>query len=155
MTARFAGTVLALVCGMSASPLAAQSQPDVTDAMLECREITRDTDRLKCFDRVLDANFEPDPKIEEQREAAFGITSEDSRAEAEELSATITEVEVDQKFGTILFALDNGQVWQASASGSLRRFRIGDQATIAEDRFGGFRVRLEGRRGFRGVKRVR
>lgn len=137
-------------------PLRAQETPDITDDVLACREIDRDKKRLECFDDVLDRNFGPDPRLEDRREAQFGLPQQDSGRDSEELRATIAEVQIDQKFGTIILALDNGQVWQATSAGNLRSgFKVGREVTISKGRFGGFRLQIDGRKGFRGVKRLR
>lgn len=135
--------------------LQAQDTPDVTDAMLKCREIDRNKARLRCFDQALDEAFGQDEEIEERREASFGLPDEET-ADADALVAMISEVKRDPKYGTTLIALDNGQVWQATSSGNLRRgIRVGRQATISSGAFGSFRLTVEGSKGFRGVKRIR
>ena len=145
-----------ILVALTTSPsLLAQERPNVTDAMLKCREIDRNRSRLKCFDEALDEVFGRDEEIQERREASFGLP-EDETGDADALVATISEVVVDQKFGTIVIALDNGQVWQATSSGNLKRgIRAGRQATITSGSFGSFRLTVEGAKGFRGVKRIR
>lgn len=148
-------SAIAFIALASSSTALAQDKPDVTDAVLKCREIDRNRSRLKCFDQALDEAFGQDEEIEERREATFGLPDEET-GDADALVAMIAEVKRDPMYGTTVIALDNGQVWQAISSGNLRRgIKAGRRATISSGAFGSFRLTVEGAKGFRGVKRIR
>ncbi len=139
----------------------ASAQESSTDATLkECRAIGSDSKRLRCYDRTLDELYGVDEELQEKRaeykRERFGLPVDDSGNRLTELEAAITEVDENLRTGVTFIALENGQVWQLLSSGGLRaRFRNGQKVTITESRTGGYRLRLENRKGFKGVKRIR
>lgn len=146
----------AFSAALLASPAIGQDEGDLTGKLLACRDIARDGPRLDCFDRLMTDTFGKSVEVEEQREAQFGLPDTDIDDGNDEIVAVISEVQIDHRFGTTIIALDNGQVWQATSAGTIRRgFRVGRSVTIRSGGFGGFRLYMEGSKGFRGVKRVR
>ena len=142
-------------------PVAAQAQdPSDGAKLLECRAVAKGSDRLKCYDAALDEMYGVDEELQAKREKdkrdRFGLPVDDDGLQLTELTATITEVDANMRFGTTTIALDNGQAWQLLSSGGLRTtMRTGMTVTISESRTGGYRLRVEDKNGFRGVTRVR
>lgn len=139
---------------------AQEASADLSAKVLACRELDRDKDRLKCFDAamvsVFGENVQLEARREERREADFGMPDADDDGRKNELVATIARVESDPQGIMTIIHLDNGQAWQTTSVGSLRRgFKEGIKATIRPGSVGGFRITIEGKNGFRGVKRVR
>lgn len=132
---------------------------DVEAPLVACRQIDDDDKRLQCFDAAMDARYGVDEELRERREkrrnAAFGLPSDKFGDPLPELRATVSIVDEDLRFGGVTLQLDNGQVWRTTGVGGLRRFRPGDQAIITEGNMGGYRLRIEGGNGFRGVVRAR
>ena len=67
-------------------------------------------------------------------------------------SGVITSVH-ERGDGKLVIALDNGQTWIENGPKTLRRPRPGDAAQIRQDNFG-FRLRVDGKAGFIGVRRT-
>ena len=157
---KFTLPVAALVVCASASSASAQDAGQGNSALEQCRLIGDESERLGCYDRALDAMYGVDEELEQARVEAkadrFGLRNDDGGLENSELVGTISEVQSNIKYGTTVIALDNGQVWQVLDQGILRaRFQTGDTVTIGKSALGGFRLRMEGRQGYRSVKRLR
>ena len=145
-----------LALGLVASNASAQDNEELSERVLECRDIANDRARVKCYDAALDNVFGRDPEVEEGREAIFGLPESSTSSTGSELVAEITALDEDPIYRRFQFTLDNGQVWQSTSTGSLKwGFRVGQKVTIRISSLGGYRLYIEGRRGFRGVKRVR
>lgn len=147
----------AMAAGLAIAPTHARAQPvpNVTDAMLECRKLEKNKDRLACFDRVMTDAFGVDEVIEERRTSDFGLPEREVRDEGV-LEAVITAIALDPSMGLGRVTLDNGQVWQTTSNGSLLpRLRTGQTVTIARGGFSGYRLRVEGITGYQGVRRSR
>ncbi len=146
--------------GLIASVAHAQSEPSQSIALqnevLACRFMSSDNARLRCFDKALDTVFGVDEEIESQREASFGLPDQETSAVPKGITSTVSDVRIDRKYGTTVIALDNGQVWQTTSNGNLRRgFTVGATVNVEPGSFGSYRLTIDGRRGFRGVKRLR
>ena len=136
---------LAAICTL-AFPAVTSAQDAPSEALLDCRAIGSDDERLACYDQALDTQYGVDEELQEKRRQyrreRFGLPVDSSGSRMAELTATI--------------ALDNGQVWQVLSSGGLRaRFRVGLEVTISESATGGYRVRIADKTGFKGVTRIR
>lgn len=154
------GLAVAGVFALLAPPGMAQpTGPQADDSMVACRQIDDDDKRLECFDAAMDARYGVNEELRERREkrrnAAFGLPSDQFGDPLPELRAIVSLVDEDMRSGAVTLQLDNGQVWRTTAVGGLRRFRQGAQAIITEGSMGGYRLRVEGSNGFRGVVRVR
>lgn len=152
----YAGLLALLSCTV---PTWAMAQSPSAELLLPCREIVRSKDRLECYDRQMATLFGVDEKAEarqtQARAAEFGRSASDDDALAE-LSATIGSVQYNPVLQLAVIALDNGQVWETTSNGTLlQRLRAGQQVRITPSMLGGFRLRIEGVRGFQGVKRTR
>lgn len=160
-TAVAISTVLAFAA--TAVPAFAQAgdrDSAVAKPLLACRQIDDGGDRLACFDRAMDTLYGVDEALAErraeQKQARFGLPVDDKGMQLTELEAVVTEVDENLRFGRVLIALDNGQVWQLLSSGGLRaRLKPGMQVVISESGTGGYRVRVPEKTGFKGVIRVR
>lgn len=152
-----------------ASFAAAAQTPSIAD-FSACGQIGDDDDRLECFDRTLE-RLAPSAIAAEPRdpEEDFGLSAaqreeRDRRAAPAEAqrSAELQEVSgiVEQAFVTRnrkrAVLLDNGQLWLETSNSSLRGdIREGASVTIRRGKLSGFRLRVDGRTGFVGVRRVR
>lgn len=157
MKALLAAGLCAAVTGQPA--FAQIGGTDVEAPLVACRQIDDDDRRLQCFDAAMDARYGVNEELHERREkrrnAAFGLPSDQFGNPLPELKAIVSLVDENMRSGAVTLQLDNGQVWRTTAVGGLRRFRQGSQAIITEGSMGGYRLRIEGSNGFRGVVRVR
>lgn len=149
-----------IVAALVAFPAAASAQDGGSQALLECREIGSDKDRLRCYDEALDAQYGVSEELKEKRAQyrrdRFGLPVDDSGMRMTELEAVVSGVDEDLRSGMITFGLDNGQVWRLTSSGGLRaRIKPGMTVIISESGMGGYRVRVPEKTGFKGVIRVR
>ena len=130
------------------------------ERLLQCREIERKSQRLECFDEAMDAIFGVDEVAEAERQELqrdnFGNLAADQQDVADDFTGTITHVDFNQTYNILRFQLDNGSVWEAKSSGSLRYgfFQPGEQVTIKRGALGTFKLSIAGKRGWRGVKRI-
>ena len=150
---------LAAMCTL-AFPAVTSAQDEPSEALLDCRAIGSDDERLAGYDRALDTQYGVDEELQEKRQQyrreRFGLPVDSSGARMAELTATIAAVDANLRTGQTTIALDNGQVWQVLSSGGLRaRFRVGSEVTISESATGGYRVRIADKTGFKGVTRIR
>lgn len=147
--------VIGAMAVLLTSASSAQERPDVTGPVLECRAIQKKSARLECYDNALDSAFGKDEEIEERREQSFGIRDA-SQDDEGTLDSVIASVSLDQSLGLATIRLENGQIWRTTSNGTLLyRLREGQKATIAPSRISGYRLRIEGLKGYQGVKRQR
>lgn len=77
------------------------------------------------------------------------------QAEDGQITTTVTEVLTDA-LGNYVLILDNGQMWRSTSNKTFRgRIRTGWSVTIRKIWSGGFRMKIEDKRGFLGVVRIR
>lgn len=179
MNQGFVAGVAAFVFGVIAVPLSAQS----ADPYAECAAIHGDASRLACFDstyaRERERQTERREKESERSAAAFGFTpaqiregeeqlngsaagaaassepDEGMENREESLSAEIAKVFTDAA-GRPVVLLTNGQLWEATSSGSFRgTVRPGWHATVTKSWSGGFRMKFDEQSGFLSVRRIR
>jgi|TARA_R110000751_G_scaffold2018_11_gene9296 hypothetical protein len=141
-------------------PVALLAQEAPSPALLDCRAIGSDDDRLECYDEALDAQYGVDEELVEKRakyrRERFGLPVDSSGMRMTELEATVAEVDANLRTRQTTVALDNGQVWQVLSTGGLRaQFKPGQSVTISESATGGYRIRIADKKGFKGVARVR
>lgn len=141
-------------------PVAVAAQEAPSSAILECRAIGSDEDRLRCYDKALDDQYGVDEELQEQRaeyrRQRFGLPVDSSGFEITELEASIAGVDSDMRTGVTTIALDNGQHWRLTSTGGLRvMMRPGMQVVISESGTGGYRLRVPDKTGYKGVVRVR
>ncbi len=164
---------------LSASPLAAQDDP--YDA---CAALADDARRLACFDNVHASRATVLAPVEAvQREEDFGLAQREREraraaelasqpadavtsvspgevavAEATEFTLTASVVEAfTDGLGKRVLLLENGQLWRETTGSTMRGGQpaAGAEATIVESWSGAFQLRIEGRRGFIRVIRMR
>ena len=145
--------------GLTAAASAQETSNALEQKVTACRAVDRDKARLKCFDDALNSVLGVDTALEERRQerksADFG-KPDDGESAVEELSATIAEARYDPNTGQTAIRLDNGQVWLTTSTGSIRRgFDQGRAITIRPGTIGGYRLTIDGKPGFAGVKRIR
>lgn len=146
---------------MSAPAFGQEVQTDALERPLNtCRAQADDAERLACYDRTLDDIFGVDAELQAKREKTrkdrFGLPTDGSGLQMTELTAIVSEVDEDLRTRAVTFALENGQVWRLGSTGGLRaRIKRGMEVVISESGTGGYRLRVEGKPGFRGVDRVR
>ncbi len=117
----------------------------------ECRtELNMSIDVAGGVDEVAEA------EREELRRDNFGNPVADEQDRADRYDGTITHVDFNQTYNILRFQLDNGSVWEAKSSGSLRYgfFQPGEKVTIEKGVLGTLRLSIAGKRGWRGVKRI-
>lgn len=137
------------------------ANPDQIASFAQCRGVMNKDDRLACFDRTAMVVFGPDEALEQRRaeheRSQFGAgRREDRGGELREITASIRAIEDDLRTGEGVIVLDNGQVWQFLSDGRLATvLRSGMPVTIGRSSFGGYRLTVSGKQGFRGVRRLK
>jgi hypothetical protein len=161
---------------LTTMPVQAAEEDDMLDPFRTCGEIVGETERLACFDRALaSANAWAVERRDQRRlrtvdDFGFSATQlasrdDSSRSNAEgvtpaenpdQIASPIVEIFSDRGGGRV-FLLENGQVWRQAGIATLTGFiRAEGVATVSRGGFGGgYRLRIEGRKGFVGVVRVR
>ncbi|WP_299191411.1 hypothetical protein [uncultured Erythrobacter sp.] len=151
---------------------AAAAQNSDESVYAPCAQIADDSQRLACFDATYAretellaqqaeegrqetaANFGLSAVQIEQRNIAEG--NPDAVAENGQISGSVVEIYTDNRSNKRLFILDNGQIWAETQVSRMQRHpRLGAQVTVSEASFGGYRLRVDGRRGYVDVRRVR
>ena len=132
----------------------------LTTALETCRAEMSDAKRLRCYDQALDTALGVDEKIvakrEEFKRQRFGLPVDDNGMRMLELEATIRSVDVNMRKDITVIELDNGQMWQLTASGGLRNgFEPGAKVIVTDSGVSGYRIRIPDKTGFRGIIRVR
>ena len=171
---RWGPLAVALVALSSAGPAQAANR---LDALLACRALTADAERLACFDResgtlaVLPASsaalpapaaarpaepvLSPEQKfgLDTQQRAARNEAQGQPSGEADTVAAKLTDLHVGAD-GRYVFTLDNKQVWrQLSPSGDLL-LKPGDSIKISRGAIGSFWLAAPSKRGCK-VSRLR
>ena len=141
------GTVLLVACGLLFSN---SSDLRAAGAAHPCASITRDVERLACYDRHFGqpqghTNGAP-PDANARAEAP--ATEKNSN-----ITATVTDFE-RRRDGLFVATLDNGQVWSQSELDSRAELRVGDTVTVRRGALGSHLLITPAGIGTR-VKRVR
>ncbi len=149
-----------IVAACLSFPAMVSAQDAPSQAILECRAIGSDKERLNCYDKALDDQYGVDEELQEKRaqhrRERFGLPVGDSGVQLTELEASVAAVDANLRSGVTIIALDNGQQWRLTSSGGLRsQFKPGMSVVISESGTGGYRIRVPDKNGFRGVVRVR
>jgi hypothetical protein len=159
-----------------AAPASAQTpEAAVLAPFEECAALSDATERLACYDNAIGrARSVAEVNIaerEKQRRDEFGLNTvqreerdqDDERTKAigieedvREINANISNAYADARTGYRLFILDNGQIWQESSKGTLRRTpNEGAAIAIRRGGVGGFQLRVKDKKGFTYVKRLK
>lgn len=151
---------LASVACLASAASAQQAGAPFSD-FRACRDEMDDSKRLRCFDRAAMAVFGPDEALDRRRaeheRSQFGaVRGEEGEGELREIAAVASSVEEDIRTGEGLVVLENGQVWQFLPDGRhAAPLRAGMSVMIARSAFGGYRLTVPGKQGFRGVRRLK
>lgn len=148
---------LALLWG--AGVVHADAVPPVIEA---CLKLSRDAERLACYDRAVMALKSGESLDDATPENMFGATTDlrkspaaddIRRDELKQISGTVTSVRRG-KDGMMVIELDNGQVWRQQDTDVHMMISSGDTVTIARASMGTFRIADKTGR-FARFKRVR
>lgn len=151
-------------------PAAAQDDSDSPYA--RCATIAEDMARLACFDETFanEGARRAEQEAAERKETVenFGLSAlqiEERRAASGEpttltengqISASVVDIYTDNRSRKRIFVFDNGQIWAETERSRMQRHpRHGAQVTVSEETFGRFRLRVDGRRGYVDVRRVK
>jgi len=107
----------------------------------KCAAISRDADRLKCYDNA----FENAPPQDSE------ASSDDLRDDP--IIATVTRVSKKSR-GEHVVELDNGSTWEQQFASSYFPVAVGDKVEVEKRRFSGYRLISESGKGY-GVQRVK
>jgi hypothetical protein len=127
-----------------------------------CTGITRNTERLACFDRAVAALLGTDGATAPSAESSFGLVASTPRADAkrseensddvQKIGGKVTAVATSND-GSALVTLDNGQVWRQLSGGQLL-LKVGDDVQINRAALGSFQMKVPSGRSGK-VRRVR
>jgi hypothetical protein len=114
-----------------------------------CLSLSRDTERLACYDRAIAAIKSGQAGTPVSAENMFGANSDTAqgspeirgvkREELKQISGTVTSLRRTND-GMIVLELDNGQVWRQQDSDVRLMVANGDQVTIVRASMGTFRI---------------
>lgn len=128
-------------------PLLAEESGEIDD-LKECRAIAADTERLHCYDTVLDGGIFNQQKV---RTENFGSTKNQTESAVDKLIVTIVRIE-KSKSGIHYFYTADEQVWKQVNRGNWS-LDVPIQAEIKSGMMGSFFLVTEGGKSTR-VKRV-
>ena len=141
-------TILSMMCCLQV-----HAAEDIQVALAACRALDAADDRLSCYDRLADRQPDEAPQLEKPAaqaagqaavvpasasDAGFGRSADKPKA-PNSITARIRDVQT-KAYGSLVFELDNGQVWQQIDS---RRttIRKTDEVTIETALSGSFMMR--------------
>ena len=137
--------------GACLSGVPAMAAPEALPAQLEaCAALSRDTERLTCYDKAIAAIRRGDaPGKELSAENMFGasagiaepVKGEDAvkREELRQIQGTVTSLR-NTDDGMIIVELDNGQVWRQQDANVRLMVSKGDTVTVVRASLGTFRI---------------
>ncbi len=160
-------TFLAVIAGLIAPPVAAQSDPtdaietpEVIEKLFECRAIQDPQERLACFDREVAAVSTAQEsrelviadrqQVTEARRGLFGLKlpkirlfgGGDEDDEVNEITATLADARKLSN-GRYVFELEDGARWIQTENGiGFKRFKAGDTIVIKQAALGSFKARV-------------
>ena len=165
----FAAGLLTILC----TPIAASDQihEELPDGLLRCMDESDELGRLHCYDLEMalltsttqktSSSVTEDRTAEDDRGTTAGDPEEwpgksDDRVEQElpaggaapqreYLTATIVKIS-KRGYGELVVSLENGQVWAEKIPNRSIRLSVGDNITIRQGRFGGYRLFGRGKR---------
>lgn len=132
-------------------------------AVIDARRIveaTRERERVRTVEDFGLTGTQIDRQEEELAETdpaeAEALRAERQSREPDEIRSTVMEIFSDRRSGKRLFILENGQIWrEALVSRMQRNPRVDAEVSITRTRFGGFRMRVDGKKGYVEVRRVK
>jgi hypothetical protein len=152
---------------IAAPPKPSSAPAPAVQAVLACRSITDDTQRLACFDRATAAMGDAEVKGDlltldrEQRRAvrqqAFGLplpamdlfNKGEKPEEVNRLTATVAAAS-QNPYGKWILRLDDGAVWrQIDDNEPIKEPRKGSTVVIKKGVLGSFFIDIDGEAGFR------
>jgi hypothetical protein len=159
-------------CGLSttafAAPRAPQQHPEALEAVLRCRAMTDEHERLACFDRTV-ASFEEatasrqvvvvDRKqVRDTKRSLFGLSLPSlpifgggggDEEEVNSIEGTVTSAYEDGE-GRWVVRLEDGGTWHQTDAITLgRRPRAGSKVKISKAAMGSFIMRIDNQPGVR------
>jgi hypothetical protein len=151
---------LAVISLCASQALWADTLPPAIEA---CASLSRDAERLACYDRAVTAMKTGVGTAAVSAENMFGANSEISQASArpqdvkreelKQIRGTVTSLRTTDD-GMIVLELDNGQVWRQTDAAVRMLVSTGDTVTIVRATMGTFRLADKTGR-FSRFKRVR
>jgi hypothetical protein len=139
-----------LACHSSAQEASAESS--LLQSLRACTTLGNDSERLACYDRLLAETHEsgepgdtrsssPEDLFGAGRRAPRDVSAESTakRKQLTEITAHVARLREDRD-GSVLIELDNGQVWKQSNPNATLLLRTGDRVTISRAALGTFRL---------------
>ncbi|MEO8061780.1 MAG: hypothetical protein ABI821_03430 [Pseudomonadota bacterium] len=155
----------AMLLAAAAIASAEVSATRVPAELRSCVDIQRNTERLACFDRGIDALLQPEAKSAAgtpSAESSFGLfaqapsqtnTDTPSRAQIESLEGRVVSISTASD-GSALIVLDNAQSWRQISGSATLLLKVGDAVVIRRAALGSFQLSTPNGRSAK-VKRVR
>jgi hypothetical protein len=161
---RRSGLLLALAL-LAFSPLWAENENPVHPSLVGCTTLSKDTERLACFDRAVAALLAGDAtKVSPASpQEMFGMSQQlvrggrtETAAQREELANITARVNgwSRRSDGTSVIVLDNGQVWEAVDEPKVLVLNEGDEVRIERAALSTFRLVTPSKRSAK-VRRIR
>jgi hypothetical protein len=158
----------ALVVGamlLAAAATAGEPAARVPAPLRSCVAIKRNTERLACFDRGIEALLQPDAESAADvpsAESSFGLFAQapvqtngdaPSRDQLEKLEARVAAISATAD-GSAVIVLDNAQSWRQISGSATLLLKVGDPVVIRRSALGSFQLSTPNGRSAK-VKRVR
>ena len=129
-----------------------------------CSQIENNSQRLICYDNLFSTTQETklpkDKTTEEPSQQSRGIVPETfglkERINQKELLQIAATIQSFSKLNNdrISINLDNGQTWRSTESVGRLRLKKLTKVTITKSRIGGFKLKVEGQKGYIRVRRL-
>ena len=171
-TILFVAGALFLSTNVYAQETTEVERPKILEDLIKCDAITKDKDRLACYDKNI-ATFKTAEEtgeilvadrevVDKAREDIFGLKVSDNPlfngkngANINEITSIITSARRLKRSNKWVFTLENGSTWQQTDTKNLRRgAKEGFDVVIEKASFGGFNAKIKGQK-FIKVKRIR
>lgn len=156
-------------CGAIAKdkPAVPEALPPVFQAVMDCRTVAGDAERLACYDRSVSAMADARAKqdlvvadretLRETKRGLFGFTlphlklfGSTEGEDVNEIEATLTSVRQGND-GLAVFAIETGARWKQT-EGSTSFARAGQKIRISRGALGGYWAKIDGDRPVRVIR---
>lgn len=140
-----------LVLPLLSPPSMADEPMNVTKAE-QCRAIADSSDRLLCYDTVVDGGVFNEQKADQAKRESFGITKKEPENTPDRITVTIVRIQ-DAAAGVQYFYTADGAIWQKNDRGQWH-LDVPFDAELKSGALGSFFLVTDGGKSAR-VKRIR
>jgi len=123
----------------------AQSAVAAEEALTLCRQIKDPTERVACYDEIVDSRYPVEPNAVPDAQSLFGTSDAAAKRIVEttlaieqisQIVAEVTDVR-DSANRKLIVTLDNGQVWRQLDNQTMR-FKVGETVVVRKASLGSY-----------------